>query len=185
VAEQLTSSVSAQLPLLAVASGRDNSLFTLRWTGPERLPLRRSFAEITAEFGEIRLRRRMPAFNPAPAGTMFPQGEVVFAPTFFNGEIEMLNPTYGTYYHRACNRMDYIVKSLAERPSRAIQLAVDAGGEQAVQALFDAVMDYGYRQVLVQSLNSAAMPQWVRERLETFLFGNRRPLAALLVKTLH
>ena len=97
----------------------------------------------------------------------------------------MLNPTYGTYYHRACNRMDYIVKSLAERPSRAIQLAVDAGGEQAVQALFDAVMDYGYRQVLVQSLNSAAMPQWVRERLETFLFGTRRPLAALLVKTLH
>ncbi|MEJ8839358.1 hypothetical protein [Ramlibacter sp. AN1133] len=97
----------------------------------------------------------------------------------------MLDATYATHYHAACKRMDYVVKSLAERPSRAIQLAVDAGGEDAVQALFDAVMDYGYRQVLVQSLNSPKLPQWVRARLESFLFGNRRPLAALLVKTLH
>jgi len=97
----------------------------------------------------------------------------------------MLESTYSTHYHAACDRMDYLVKSLTERPSRAIQLAVDAGGEDAVQALFDALMDYGYRQVLVQSLNSPKLPQWVRERLETFLFGNRRPLAALLVKTLH
>jgi hypothetical protein len=116
---------------------------------------------------------------------MFPSGEVVFASTFFNGEIEMLKPTYATHYHSACDRMDYLVKSLVERPSRAIQLAVDAGGEQAVQAIFDAVMDRGYRQVLVQALNSPAMPQWVRDRLETFLYGNRRPVAALLMKPLH
>ena len=97
----------------------------------------------------------------------------------------MPETTYSTHYHAACERMDYLVKSLAERPSRAIQLAVDAGGEQAVQAVFDAVMDYGYRQVLVQSLNSPKLPQWVRRRLDAFLFGSRRPLAALLVKTLH
>jgi hypothetical protein len=137
------------------------------------------------EFGDIRFRRPLPAFTQAPAGTLFPSGKVVSAPTFFNGEIEMLDATYATHYHAACERMDYVVKSLAERPSRAIQLAVATGGEEAVQALFDAVMDYGYRQVLVQSLNSPKLPQWVRERLETFLFGNRRPLAALLVKTLH
>ena len=98
----------------------------------------------------------------------------------------MLKATnYATHYHVACDRMDYLVKSLTERPSRAIMLAVDAGGEQAVQAMFDAVMDRGYRSVLVQALNSPAMPQWVRDRLEAFLYGNRRPIAALLAKPLH
>lgn len=92
---------------------------------------------------------------------------------------------YANHYHVACDRMDYLVKSLVERPSRAIMLAVDAGGEQAVQAMFDAVMDRGYRSVLVQALNSPAMPQWVRDRLETFLYGSRRPVAALLSKPLH
>ena len=117
---------------------------------------------------------------------MFPLGKVVSAPTFFNGEIEMLKPTnYATHYHVACDRMDFLVKSLVERPSRAIQLAVDAGGEQAVQAMFDAVMDRGYRSVLVQALNSPAMPQWVRDRLETFLYGRTRPVPALLSKPLH
>jgi hypothetical protein len=43
-------------------------------------------------------------------------------------------------------------------------------------------MDHGYRQVLVQALNSPALPQWARERLERFLYGTRRPLAALLTK---
>ena len=98
----------------------------------------------------------------------------------------MLNPSpYGTHYQSACDRMDFLVKSLAEKPSRAIQLAVDHGGEQAVQALFDAVMDLGHRQVLVQALNSPAMPQWVRDQLERFLYGSRRPVAALLLKPLH
>lgn len=92
---------------------------------------------------------------------------------------------YATHYHFADQRMDFLVKSLVEKPSRAIQIAADAGGEQAVQAMFDAVMDRGYRSVLVQALNSPAMPQWVRERLETFLYGSRRPIAALLVKPLH
>lgn len=98
----------------------------------------------------------------------------------------MLNAaTYGSHYKAAADRMDFLVKSLSEKPSRAIQLTVDAGGEQAVQALFDAVMDQGHRQVLVQALNSPAMPQWVRDRLETFLYGKHRPVAALLLKQLH
>ncbi len=98
----------------------------------------------------------------------------------------MLNATqYANHYHSACDRMDFLVKSLVERPSRAILLAAETGGEPAVQALFDAVMDRGYRSVLVQALNSPAMPQWVRDHLETFLYGNRRPVAALLMKPLH
>jgi hypothetical protein len=97
----------------------------------------------------------------------------------------MLTANYNDHYHLACDRMDFVVKSLTERPSRALQLAADAGGERAVQAMFDAVMDRGYRPVLVQALNSPALPQWVREKLETFLYGNRRPAAALLCKQLH
>lgn len=94
-------------------------------------------------------------------------------------------PVYTHHYTAACERMDYLVESLTERPSRAIQLAVDNGGEPAVQAIFDAVLDLGHRRVLVQALNSPAMPQWVRQRLETFLYGSRRPVAALLVRALH
>jgi hypothetical protein len=92
---------------------------------------------------------------------------------------------YLAQYNTACDRMDFVLKSLTERPGRALQLAIDAGGEPAVQALFDAVMDRGYRQVLVQALNCPAMPQWVREKLQTFLYGNTKPLAALLSKQLH
>jgi len=98
----------------------------------------------------------------------------------------MLNTaSYGTHYKAANDRMDFLVESLTERPSRAIQLAVEAGGAQAVQALFDAVMDSGHRQVLVQALNSPAMPQWVRDRLENYLYGRHRPIAALLLKQAH
>lgn len=92
---------------------------------------------------------------------------------------------YTRHYIAACERMEYLVTSLTERPSRAIQLAVEQGGVPAVQAIFDAVLDLGHRGVLVQALNSPAMPQWVRQRLETFLYGNSRPVAALLVKALH
>lgn len=92
---------------------------------------------------------------------------------------------YATHYHDASERMGFLVKSLAEKPSRAIMIAADDGGEQAVQAMFDAVMDMGHRAVLVQALNSPAMPNWVRDRLETFLYGGRRSTAALLMKPLH
>ncbi|HEX2545420.1 MAG TPA: hypothetical protein VHL79_11105 [Ramlibacter sp.] len=92
---------------------------------------------------------------------------------------------YATHYSAACERMDYLVQSLTERPSRAIQLAVERGGEDAVQAIFDAVLDLGHRRVLVQALNSPAMPNWVRQRLDAFLYGNSRPVAALLVRALH
>ena len=94
------------------------------------------------------------------------------------------NP-YAHHYIAACERMEYLVTSLTERPSRAIALAAEQGGAPAVQAIFDAVLDLGHRRVLVQALNSPAMPQWVRQRLETFLYGDSRPVAALLVKALH
>ncbi len=93
--------------------------------------------------------------------------------------------TYSLHYGASCDQMDFLVKSLADKPSRALLLAADAGGEQAVQAMFDAVLDLGHRQVLVQALNSPAMPQWIRDKLNFFLYGASRPLAALLTHQLH
>jgi hypothetical protein len=93
--------------------------------------------------------------------------------------------TYDVHYGASCERMGFLVKTLAERPSRALTLAADQGGEQAVQAMFDAVMDMGHRQVLVQALNSPALPQWIRDKLSGFLYGNSRPRAALLSQQLH
>ncbi len=82
--------------------------------------------------------------------------------------------------------MDFIVKSLAEKPGRAIDLAIHHGGEEAVQALFDAVMDKGHRMVLVQALDAPSLPGWVREKLEVFLYGQSRQVAALFAKkTVH
>lgn len=90
--------------------------------------------------------------------------------------------TYNVHYGASCDRMGFLVKSLSEHPSRALVLAADKGGELAVQAMFDAVMDMGHRQVLVQALNSPALPQWIRDKLTDFLYGSRRPLAALLTQ---
>jgi len=97
----------------------------------------------------------------------------------------MMTATYLAQYQQASDRMDFVVKSLSERPGRALQIAIDAGGEQAVQAVFDAVLDQGHRQVLVQALNSPALPQWIRDKLSGFLYGNSRPRAALLSQQLH
>ena len=94
----------------------------------------------------------------------------------------MLNAAYETDYASALDHMDFIVKSLAEKPGRAIDLAINHGGEQAVQALFDAVMDKGHRMVLVQALDAPSLPGWVRDKLECFLYGHRRQVAALFAK---
>lgn len=98
-----------------------------------------------------------------------------------------LNPTYETQYSNTNANMAFIVKALAERSTRPIHLAIEAGGEQAVQALFDAVLDQGYREVLVRSVDSPSLPDWVRVKLETFLYGSQRRAAALFQpkKTLH
>lgn len=98
----------------------------------------------------------------------------------------MLNAAYDNDYASAIDHMDFIVKSLAEKPGRAIDLATHHGGEEAVQALFDAVLDKGHRMVLVQVLDAPSLPGWVREKLEVFLYGQSRQVAALFAKkTVH
>lgn len=94
--------------------------------------------------------------------------------------------TYSEFYSAFQDSLQFYCKALTERPNRAIIVAVETGGENAVQALFDAVLDAGYRNVLVQALNSPSLPQWVRDKLSTFLYGNvRQNVCALLQKPLH
>ena len=94
----------------------------------------------------------------------------------------MMNAAYESDYASALDHMDFIVTSLAEKPGRAIALAVEHGGENSVQALFDAVMDKGHRMVLVQALGAPSLPDWVREKLGVFLYGQNRQVAALFSK---
>lgn len=47
-------------------------------------------------------------------------------------------------------------------------------------------MDKGHRMVLVQALDAPSLPGWVREKLEVFLYGQSRQVAALFAKkTVH
>ncbi len=86
---------------------------------------------------------------------------------------------YNKHYNSACDKIAYVVLSLAEKPGRAIDLAIQAGGETAVQALFDALIDHGHRMVLVQLQYSPRLPHWVREKLEVFLYGGSKQIPVL------
>jgi len=94
----------------------------------------------------------------------------------------MLNATYENQYQATRANIDFIVKSMAEKPGHAISHAIANGGQQAVQALFDAVLDNGNRMVLVRALDTPSMPGWVREQLTVFLYGEQRQTAALFKK---
>ncbi len=84
----------------------------------------------------------------------------------------------------AAEQIETIAQSLAEQPGRAIELAMQAGGERAVQALFDAVLDQGHRKLLVDALKSPALTDAARQQLHNFLYGGLRQLAALLLQRL-
>lgn len=91
---------------------------------------------------------------------------------------------YLAHYDAASERIDAIVQSLTEEPGRVIELAMRAGGEPAVQAMIDAVLDQGHRKVLVDALKSPALGDAVRKQLEVLLYGSIPRLAALLVRRL-
>jgi len=91
---------------------------------------------------------------------------------------------YLAHYDAASERIDELVQLLAKEPGRAIELALQAGGEPAVQAMVDAVLDQGHRKVLVDALKSPALGDAVRKQLEILLYGSIPRLAALLVRRL-
>lgn len=89
---------------------------------------------------------------------------------------------YELHYNSASQNINFVVASLAEKPGRVLALTQELGDE-AVQALFDAVMDQGQRLVLVNLLDSPSLSMAVRDRLETFLYGGMRKRAALFTAT--
>lgn len=96
-----------------------------------------------------------------------------------------MEPTdYQAHYNAATAQIDTIVKMLSEQPGRAIELATQAGGEAAVQAMIDAVLDQGHRKVLIDALTSPALTAELRKQLESLLYGSIPRLAALLFKRL-
>ena len=96
-----------------------------------------------------------------------------------------MEPTdYQAHYNAATEQIDTIVKMLAEQPGRAIELATQKGGEAAVQAMIDAVLDQGHRKVLIDALTSPALTAELRKQLESLLYGSIPRLAALLFKRL-
>jgi hypothetical protein len=93
---------------------------------------------------------------------------------------------YETRYDDTCERMVHVVRALAEWPCRTIDLAFESGGELAVQALFDAVLDNGHRAVLVQVLNTPKLPDGTWKQLVKLLYGTNLPFTILLkMKTLE
>lgn len=101
-------------------------------------------------------------------------------------EIEMKSQAvYETKYSAFSAHVDFLVLAMSEEAGTTVNSAAKAGGEDGVQALFDAVMDAGHRMVLVNALNSPAISGWVRERLEVFLYGERKQQPLLLKRTYH
>ena len=95
-------------------------------------------------------------------------------------------PTYSEFYPAFRASLQFYSRAPTARPSGAATTAAETGADNAVQALFDAVLDSGYRNVLVQALNSPNLPQWVRDKLSTLLYGGaRQNVCALLQKPLH
>lgn len=89
-------------------------------------------------------------------------------------------PVYDKKYADFSAHMGFLVKSMAEGAGSTVNSVANSGGAEAVQALFDAVMDAGHKAVLVKALSSPSMSGWVREKLEVFLYGSSKQFPALL-----
>jgi len=81
---------------------------------------------------------------------------------------------YLGHYDAALERIDEIARMLVDEPARAIALVTLAGGEQAVQAMFDAAIDSGYRKPLVEAMNAPFQDAEVRQQLENLFQGSFR-----------
>lgn len=99
-----------------------------------------------------------------------------------------LSQVYENEYQTFSNHLPHLVKAVSEEPGSTINSVVKANGLEGAQALFDALMDTGNRQVLVNALKSPSITGKVREQLEVFLYGESQrsgPMPLLFRKTLH
>jgi hypothetical protein len=93
----------------------------------------------------------------------------------------MFQSNYDTMYNSFSKDVKQITARLAEEAGNTINRIANAAGSEGAQALFDAVMDAGNREVLVKALNSPSLPGWVREQLEVFLYGSQKQIPALFM----
>lgn len=99
-----------------------------------------------------------------------------------------MSQVYEKEYRVFSNHLPHLVQAVSEMPGSTINSVVKAKGMDGAQALFDALMDSGHRQVLVNSLKSPSITGKVREQLEVFLYGESQrsgPMPVLFRKTLH
>jgi hypothetical protein len=94
-----------------------------------------------------------------------------------------MSQVYEDKYATFSNHLGFLVKAMNEESASTVLSAARNSGEEGVQALFDVLMDQGHRGVLVQALNSPAITGWVREKLEVFLYGEKKQHAALFKPT--
>ena len=96
----------------------------------------------------------------------------------------MNSPVYEEKYAACADQMPFLVSAMADNAGSTVNSVAHVSGEFGVQALFDAVMDAGHRMVLVNALNSPSLNGAVREKLEVFLYGQRK-LTPVLFSQLH
>lgn len=95
------------------------------------------------------------------------------------------NTAYFAHYNAAFTGIALIVDALTERPTPLIQeIMKDKNPEEGFNALFDAVLDHGHREVLIKLHESGSLPDWVREKLDIRLYGcsSRRPPALFVAR---
>jgi hypothetical protein len=83
----------------------------------------------------------------------------------------MESTEYQGHYDAALECIDELAQLLIEEPARAIALVTVAGGDEALQAMFDAAIDSGYRKPLVETMNAPFQDAEVRQQLEILFHG--------------
>lgn len=94
-----------------------------------------------------------------------------------------LTATYVQTYALTSESIAFYAKAVSEKPSRILLTAFEKKGVDGLMAVLDALLDAGYRNVLVQASVSPALPDVVREKMETLLYGQRRQSLCALTST--
>ena len=81
---------------------------------------------------------------------------------------------YQDQYDAALECIDELAQLLIDEPARAIALVSVTGGDNALQAMFDAAIDSGYRKPLVETMNAPFQDAEVRQEMEILFQGSFR-----------
>jgi hypothetical protein len=81
---------------------------------------------------------------------------------------------YQGHYDAALECIEELAQLLIDEPARAIALVSVTGGDEALQAMFDAAIDSGYRKPLVETMNAPFQDAEVRLQLEILFQGSFR-----------